>query len=68
MKRTYTLVMERGENIYANWRVDLFDAHNRLVAENHPETDAGLEDAIRQIGETLVIFDEEHRELPPDGR
>jgi hypothetical protein len=67
MKRTYTLVVEHSESVYAQWRVDLLDAHNRLVAENHPDTSAGLEDAIRQIGETLVIFDEEHRELPPDG-
>lgn len=67
MKRTYTLVMELGESVYANWRVDLFDAHNRLVAKNNPDTSAGLESAIRQIGEVLVIFDEEYGELPSDG-
>jgi hypothetical protein len=68
MKRVYLLVIEETPGIEGRLSVTLKDTLGEVITTNHPRTSRGIGGALEEIGEALVIYQDLHRDLPPDGR
>jgi hypothetical protein len=68
MKRTYTLELAQEDRIGAPWHAQLLDARGTAVAVAIPGLHFGVEAALDQVVDALIVRLEEHGQLPPDGR